>query len=98
MRVYVRRTTQVRRVNTREDREEGLLGIRPAFYTERVEPGDLLVAGSRAVFNSESVERVGQALAEAPSLPVAQVVALLHESSVKRGVGGGSLALRFPQF
>ncbi len=98
MRAYLRRTEQVKRVNAREDRSEGLLKLRPAFYTERLEPGDLLIAGSQAAFGNESMDRVATALSREPKLPVDQMLELLNRSAVKNGQGVSSLALRLPQF
>jgi hypothetical protein len=99
VRAYLRRLGQVRRLSPRDDRaEEGLLKQRPVFSSERIEPGDLIVAGSLAAFCNESLQRVGLALAEDQDLSPAAVTALLNKSAAEGRRGVSSVALRIPKF
>jgi hypothetical protein len=84
----------VRRLTPRDDRSEGLLKAPSSAHTERVEAGDLVVAGSLTAFCDESLERLGTALARDHLLPPHAVIELLNASPAAARRGVSSLALR----
>ncbi len=94
VRAYLRRREQVKRLTPREDRAEGLLKARPSFCSERTEPGDLVVAGCLSAFCDESLQSVGAALANDPSLAVQRVTELLNRPAAAGRIGVSSVALR----
>jgi hypothetical protein len=98
VRAYLRRRDQVRRLTPRDDRAEGLLKARPTFCSERLEPGDLIVAGSLSAFCDASLQSMGVALAENRDLAPAALTQLLNKSAATERLGVSSMALRIPKF
>lgn len=94
VRAYLRRLDTVRRLTPNDDRSEGLLKVPASAHTERVEPGDLVVAGSLTAFCDESLQRLGTALAHDHLLPPHTVIELLNASAAGSRRGVSSLALR----
>ena len=93
-RVYVQRQGRPQRLTAREEDGGGLLRSRPSISSTRVEPGDLVLAGSVTAFSVSSIARAVSVLNEDPRTPPAVLGNLLTEPAGKAGVGAAAVVLR----
>jgi len=93
-RVYLHRTGSPQRLTPRNASQEGLIDGTAATTVSRLEPGDLLLAGSASAFSTASVGRVASVLQSDANTPPSVLVNLLTDPARKAGVGGVALALR----
>ncbi len=93
-RVYLQRSGPPKRLTSRDDEASGLLRARPTICSTRVEPGDLVLAGSITAFSTSSIARAMSVLGTAPDTSPSVLASLLTEPAAKAGVGAAAIVLR----
>ena len=94
-RVYLHRGDgRPERLSPREAAAEGLLRGTPAWCSQPLLPGDLIMTGSLSAFSKDAVHQVGEVLRKDPQIPPRMVTNLLTEPAQKSGTGAVALAIR----
>ncbi|MDH5493486.1 MAG: hypothetical protein OEY14_16145 [Myxococcales bacterium] len=91
---YLLRRGEARRLSTREESEEGLLGAPPALCSLALEPADLILAGSTTAFSARAIGKVTTVIREAPDTPAGVLASLLTEPASRAGLGAVAVAIR----
>lgn len=93
-RVYLHRKGEPQRLTPRDDPPVGLLEAKAATCTVRLDPGDLLMAGSVSAFSTRAIGRVASVLERDSNTPPSVLATLLTEPAAKAGVGAVAVVLR----
>jgi hypothetical protein len=93
-RVYVHRGAVPERLTPRDEPQGGLLFAEATRAQTRLEPGDLVLAGSASAFSVRGVARIAAVLEEDPRATPSVLASVLTEPAAQAGLGAAALALR----
>lgn len=93
-RAYIYRGGTPRRLTPRQDDAGGVLVETPVRAHMKLEPSDIILAGSVSAFSSHAVSRITQILTADRDASPSTLANVLTEPAAKSGVGAGAIVVR----